>query len=254
MVKNKRIIVTGASKGLGSVCAGTLAEHGARLVLIARSEDKLQDVQMKLETPDNHLSIAADLTDMEQLHESVIKAKEFLGKIDGVLHVVGGGLGLRDKLLSAEDLMKLFTLNVSVAAEINRLVVPSMIEQKKGNLVHVCSISSSEVTGSVGYNTVKAALAGYVRSLGREIASSGVVATGILPGGFYAPENSFARMEKNNPEGLKDFIQKQLPRKALGRAEEISPLILMLCSDHASMMGGCLVPIDAGEGRSFFVS
>ena len=126
-----------------------------------------------------------------------------------------------------------------------------MVKRKKGNLVHVGSIASVEATGSVGYNTVKAALAGYVRTLGRELAGAGVVVTGILPGGFYAPENSWVRLKANKPDVVDNFIETKLPRKFLGKAEEIVPLISFLCSDAASMMGGCLVPIDAGEGMSF---
>ena len=126
-----------------------------------------------------------------------------------------------------------------------------MIQRKYGNLVHVCSIASSEATGSVGYNTVKAALAAYVRTLGRELAGSGIVATGILPGGFYAPGNSWERLEEKNPAAVKQFIKERLPRDFLGNGEELIPMIQLLCSDDASMMAGCLVPIDAGEGFSY---
>ena len=129
--------------------------------------------------------------------------------------------------------------------------MPEMVKRGKGNLVHIGSIASSEATASVGYNTVKAALAAYVRSLGREIAGSGIVATGILPGGFYAPGNSWERLEATKPEVVKQFIEERLPRKFLGRAEELIPMILLLCSDTASMMGGCLVPVDAGEGKAY---
>lgn len=252
-LKRKSIIITGASKGLGSVCAKALADQGARLVLMARSKEKLEKVRLSLDCPEMHLSIPLDLTDMSQLSEGIKKAKSFFADIDVVLHVVGGGLGLRDPLLDADGLRRLFTLNLVVAAEINRLIVPDMIKKGKGNLVHIASIASTEATGSVGYNTVKAALAAYVRSIGREIAGSGVVATGILPGGFYAPENSWERLEAKSPEIVKKFIDERLPRKFLGRAGELIPMILLLCSDAASMMGGCLVPIDAGEGISYLV-
>jgi len=250
-LKDKGIIITGASRGLGSVCAQALAEQGARLVLMARSEDKLEDVRISCSDSDRHLCLALDLTDAKQLYDGINKTKEFLGDIDVVLHVAGGGLGLRDPLISPEDLDKLFVLNLKVAVAINKLVLPGMMKRRTGNLVHVGSIASSEAVASVGYNTVKAALAAYVRSLGREITGSGVVATGILPGGFYAPGNSWERLKKNKPEIVKKFIKERLPRGFLGNAEEIIPLILFICSDKASMMGGCLVPIDAGEGKSY---
>src|SRR3989337_1745582 len=250
-LKGKRIVVTGASRGLGSVSARALAEHGAHLVRLARSADKLEEIRDSLMHPERHLSIPLDLTDPQQLHEGLDKARSFLGEIDAVLHNVGGGLGLRDPLLTTDDLLKLFTLNLFVAVEINRIIGPEMIKRGSGNLVHIASIASAEATASVGYNTVKAALAAYVRSLGREMAGSGVVVTGILPGGFYAPENSWERLEAKSPDVVKKFIEERLPRKFLGRAEELIPMILLLCSDAASMMGGCLVPIDAGEGRYY---
>lgn len=250
-LKNKHILITGASIGLGSVCAKALADQNACLVLMARSEEKLEEVRRSCKNPEKHLSIALDLTDGNKLHEGIRRAKDFLGEIDVVLHVVGGGLGLRDPLLSREDFIKLFTLNVMVAAEINRIVVPDMLKRKSGNLVHIGSIASTEATASVGYNTVKAGLAAYVRSLGREIAGSGVIVTGILPGGFYAPGNSWERLKAEKPEVVKKYIKERLPRGFLGKAEELIPIILLLCSDAASMMGGCLVPVDAGEGRSY---
>lgn len=249
--RDKKILITGASKGLGAVCARSFAQDGARLALMARSVDKLRDIIEETGAPDDHMALGVDCQDLKAVREGTEKVMHYFGEIDIVLHVVGGGYGMHNPLLSAQDFMKLLTVNVTAAIEINHLVAPKMVERKNGNLVHVCSIASAEATGSVGYNTVKAALAAYVRSLGRELAASGVVATGILPGGFYAPENAFARLKEKNPQGYADFIQNRLPRKFLADAEELIPLIKLLSSDQASMMAGCLVPIDAGEGRSF---
>jgi len=251
---NKNIIITGASKGLGSVCAKALAEHGAKLVLMARSEEKLERLRASLHHPQKHLGISLDLTDVGQIQQGINKAKEFLGDINVILHVAGGGLGLRDPLLGSDDFLRLFALNLLAAAEINRIIIPDMIKRRSGNIVHVASIAAGEATASVGYNTVKASLAAYVRSLGREIVGSGLVATGILPGGFYAPDNSWERLGTQKPEIVKQFIAERLPRKFLGKAEELIPMILLLCSDNASMMGGCLVPMDAGEGRTYITT
>jgi NAD(P)-dependent dehydrogenase (short-subunit alcohol dehydrogenase family) len=250
-VKNRRILITGASKGLGAVAAEAFAERGARLVLLARSHDKLESVRQSCMDPERHLSISVDLLDLEQLQQAVFKAKEFLGDIDVVLHSAGGGLGLGDHLLEHGDFLRLFALNLGAAAEINRLVAPEMKGRRSGNLVHVGSIASNEGVGSTGYNTVKAALAAYVRSVGRELNRFNVIATGILPGGFIGPENAMARLQEANPEAYGKFIEERLPRQVMGEAKELIPMLLLLCSDGASMMGGCLVPIDAGEGRAY---
>jgi len=251
VLNGKKAIVTGASYGLGAVCAKALALEGVSMVLIARTKQKLEEVRQNCKNPDNHLTVEADLTDIAQLKDAIKTSVDFLGDVDIILHVAGGGLGLRDPLLNAEGMEKLFQLNMFAAAEINTLVIPEMLKKRKGNVVHICSIASSEATGSVGYNTAKAALAAYVRTLGREVAGSGVVVTGILPGGFFAQGNSWARLQNKKPDIVKRFVEENLPRKFLGKAEELVPMILLLCSESASMMGGCLVPIDAGEGKSY---
>jgi 3-oxoacyl-[acyl-carrier protein] reductase len=253
-LQGKRILITGASRGLGSVCARAFAEQGAKLVLMARSKDTLDEVRDSCHRATDHLAIAVDLTDGTAVERAVQEATDFLGQIDVVLHVAGGGLGLREPLISSDDLLKLFSLNVAAAAEINRLVAPAMMGRGRGNLVHVGSVASSEAVASVGYNTVKAGLAAYVRSLGNHLAAHGIIATGILPGGFNAPGNSWQRLKANKPEVADRFIAERLPRGRLADAEELVPLIVFLCSDAAGMMGGCLVPIDAGEGKTYAVA
>lgn len=194
---------------------------------------------------------AVDLTDFNQLRAGIEQLQDELGAVDVVLHVAGGGLGLREPLITAPDLQLLFQLNVAAAAEINRLLAPKMTAAGRGNLVHVGSIASQEAVASVGYNTVKAALAAYVRSLGRQLAASGVIVTGILPGAFHAPQNAMDRLKANKLEIYQDFIKERLPRGKMGEAEELLPLIMFLCTAAAGMMSGCMVPIDAGEGISY---
>jgi len=249
--QEKRILITGASKGLGYICAQEFEKQGAQLVMVARSSSKLEQLKNTFSNPANHLVFSADLLNHDSIQSLVKKGLEHSGGFDIVLHILGGGYGFRDPLITWEQLDTLFKVNVSVAAEINRLIVPGMVEKKYGRLVHVGSIASQEATASVGYNTVKSALASYVRSLGRELAESKVVASGILPGAFYAPGNSWERLKATKPEVVKKFIEKNLPRKKIADADEVLPLIFFLASESASMMSGCCVPIDAGEGKSY---
>ena len=251
--QDKNILITGASKGLGSVCAREFAGLGARLVIAGRNVEKLEELRQAFPDPDSHRVFAGDLTSPEVCQELLGKAMEFLGGFDIIIHVAGGGYGFRDPLLTWEQFDSLLKINVSCAVEINRRVIPEMIKNNYGRVVHIGSIAGQEATGSVGYNTVKAALSGYVRSLGRELADKGVVVTGILPGAFYAPGNSWRRLEENKPEVVEKFIKDKLPRGRIAGAEEIVPLILFLAGNSASMMSGSCVPIDAGEGKAYLV-
>ena len=172
-------------------------------------------------------------------------------EIDIIIHCAGGGLGLRGPYITAQQFNNLFMVNLAGGAEINRRALPYMQDKGWGRVVHVCSIASGEAVGSVGYNTIKAALAAYVRSLGRELAPFGVVVSGISPGAFEAPSNAMSRLQRTSPEAYEEYLTKRLPRGFMGKAEELIPLLRYLISDEASMMGGCVVPIDAGEGRYY---
>ena len=218
----KRALITGASRGLGAVAVEAFSAEYDVVPFTRAQYDFLR--------PDERCEIPP---------------------VDIIIHCAGGGLGLREPCLSADGFYQLFMVNLGGAAEINRLAMPHMQENGWGRIIHICSIASGEAIGSVGYNTVKAALAAYVRSIGRELAPFGVVVTGISPGGFEAPDNAMARLKERSPEAYQEFTEKRLPRGHMGKAEELIPLLRYLISPEASMMGGCVVPIDAGEGRYY---
>lgn len=249
--EGKRILITGASKGLGAVCFLEFAKMGARLAISGRTKENLGKLLKETKDPDSHIAISLDLSEEYNVQEFVQKGSEFLGGVDIIIHALGGGYGFSDPILSWKQLDLLHKVNLYAGAEINKLVIPNMIKNQRGTIIHVGSIASQEAVGSVGYNTVKASLAAYVRSLGREMASSGIIVTGILPGGFTAPGNAMIRLKENKPEVYDSFIMERIPRRKMGSVSEIIPLICLLASDSGSMMSGCCVPIDAGEGKAY---
>ena len=217
-----KVLITGASKGLGLVACEYFTKDGWEVFPFTRKEyDYLKTWNYAL--PD----------------------------VEAIIHCAGGGLGLRGPYITAGQMYELFMTNLGGAMEINRMALPAMQQKGYGRVVHVLSIASGEAVGSLGYNTIKHALAGYVRSLGRELAPFGVVVSGISPGGFLAPGNAMARLQEANKEAYEDFLKNRLPRGKMGTAEELMPLLKLLVSPEASMMGGSIVAIDAGEARYY---
>ncbi len=247
----KRILITGASKGLGSVIAQAFAAEGASLLLAARDEERLNALRQTLPDSSNHDVFAADLLLPGKAKELARHACQNFGGVDIAVHAMGGGLGLRDPLLTEEELTTLFAVNLGASADINRDLVPGMAAKGWGRILHIGSVASTDAIASVGYNTVKAALAAYVRSLGRSLAGQGIVVCGILPGAFYAPDNSWRRLESRDPKAVADFTATRLPRGHIGKAEELIPLLLLLAGEGASMMAGTMVAIDAGEAVAY---
>ena len=248
-----RVLVTGASRGLGSIAAAAFAARGARLFLAGRDMERLSALRSELPDPDRHVLFAGDLLQQAEVVRLTEQVKENWGAPNIILHCMGGGYGFRDPLLTWEQFEKLHRVNFGAGAEINRLLVPEMQERGGGHIVHVGSTASSEAIGSVGYNTVKAGLAAYVRSLGNALADSNVIVTGILPGAFYGPDNAWRRMERNKPEIIDEFVADRLPRGRIADGQEIMPLLFLLAGSGASMLAGSCVAIDAGESRAYAV-
>tara|TARA_B100000787_G_scaffold92533_1_gene68320 strand:+ start:394 stop:1137 length:744 start_codon:yes stop_codon:yes gene_type:complete len=244
----KKIIIIGASKGLGQAAAIWFSKLDYKIALLSRSHLNLEKVRKKCKNSKLHISLEINLLDISTIKKSINRAIKFLNGVDVVLHAAGGGLGLKENLISANDFLKLLNLNILSAVEINRLIIPKM---KKGNIIHVGSIASYESVGSVGYNSAKATITAYVKTLGRELSKKNIIMTGILPGGFMAPENAMHRLKKNNKKAFNDFIKNRLPRKKMGNTNEIMPIIEFLASKNAGMMSGCLIPMDGGEGKSY---
>jgi len=248
---NKKIILTGASKGLGAETCKVLASKGARIAMLSRSKIEMDKLRNVMKNSSNHISIKVDLLKNRQINTAVQKAKKFLKEVDIIIHIAGGGYGLKEALIKNTDLKTLFQINLGAAAEINKLVVNDKRKNHDLKLIHVGSIASNEAVGSVGYNVAKSALAAYVRSLGRELYRHKVLVTGILPGGFIANGNAMDRLKIKKIETYKKFIKTRLPRGIMGKVEEVIPMLLFLCSKHSTMMGGCLIPMDAGEGKFY---
>jgi len=252
-LRNKKILVVGSSKGLGKSLSIELAKINARIAMLSRSVDNLDRIKKKLKNPSKHLVHHIDLENTQSINKAIDFVIKKFNHLDVIYHVAGGGYGFKEPLIENQKLLKLFKVNVAGAAEINKIVIKKKNKKKITRIIHIGSISSYEATGSVGYNAVKSSLAGYVRSLGREMYKQNTIITGVMPGGFEAPENAMIRLKNKNKLAYTNFIKQRLPRKKMGNVKEILPLLMLLGTNFSDMMGGCMVPIDGGEGKSYII-
>jgi 3-oxoacyl-[acyl-carrier protein] reductase len=249
--KGKKILITGASKGLGKAAAIAFEKEGANLALAARSEDKLNLLTNSFLKKDKHLIFNLDLLEtknIKTLTDTVLKKWK---SIDVILHCVGGSLGVNETLVEWDNLIKCLNGNIGIASEINRQLVPRMKEQNSGSIIHVGSIVSSEAVASVPYSTAKAALSGYVKPLGIKLAEHGIIVSGILPGAFYGDDNAMFRYEYYKPEEYKEFV-KSLPQGRMPHAEEYVPMLFMLSNPKSKIMSGSLISMDGAQGRAYY--
>jgi 3-oxoacyl-[acyl-carrier protein] reductase len=250
-VKDKRILVTGASNGLGRAAAIAFESKGSRLALVARSRDKLNSIISSYNKSDLHLSYDMDLLITSNINELCKDIIDKWGGIDVILHCIGGSLGVNDTLVEWEDFIKVLNGNFGIASQINKHLVPAMKKQGSGNIIHVGSIVAYEALGSVPYGTSKAALSGYVRSLGKELLEDGIIVSGILPGAFYGEDGAMSRYKYYKPEEYKEYVE-TLPQQRMPEANEYLPILYLLSNSESKVMSGSLITMDGSQGQAYY--
>lgn len=256
-LRDKKILVTGASKGIGRACAIALAAEGAEVIICARDAAALEKVRGTLpggyeEPLRRHRAFAVDLMHADGPARLMNWLSAQVGTIDGVVHNLGGTLGVRDPLATLEQWRRVWRLNLEVAIEINASLIPQMQREHRGKIIFVSSLAAFEHQGSVPYSVVKAALTAYVRGVGRTYAADGIVAAAVVPGVILSEGGHWDESRKRDPAYVEKYIQERLPRGDFGTAEEVAVAVTFLCSDLASAFVGSIVPLEGGQGRSFF--
>ena len=246
--KNKKILITGSTSGLGLVCAKNFIDKKATVYVCGRKKKNL--ALLKKDKSNRIYSFCGDLLVKKNFLKFIKDVKQKMKKIDIIIHCLGGSLGLKKPLLNDKEFLKLYQTNIGIAAEINRLL-KNHLSQDKSFILHIGSIASVEAIGSVGYNTIKTSLVAYVKSLAINLIKDNVIVTGLLPGAFEAKDNAFERLKKRNYKVYKNFIKKRIPGKKIRNAEEFLPLINLLCSSEGEILAGSSISADACESKAY---
>ena len=251
-LKNKNVLITGSSKGLGEYLSKYLSKYCSRILLVARNLEKLEQLKIDL-SPTECEYFATDLLE-EYSTEALC---DFMKKInfepDIVIHNVGGALGKKNPISIKQDFLDVWNFNVGVQIEINNKIIPKMIEKKWGRIVSISSILAKNggmpfepYGGSIHYNTAKSYLNSYNKCLSRELAQHNIVVSTVMPGVLLSEGKYWHKMIQKNPELVADFLDKHVSVKRFGLYEELAPFILLLCSDYASYCSGTELNIDGG--------
>lgn len=254
-INGKKVLITGASKGIGAAIARAFAAEGCKVSIVARHEEKLKQLIEEIGgAKETHDFLSADL---REAGAPTRVAKELLARhesFDIVVHNVGGALGCKNPLSPVEDWNRVWQFNVGIAIEMNALLVPPMQKQRWGRIIHISSISAElgeprqhPYGGALPYAAAKAYLNAYVRGLGRELAEENIVVTALMPGAILSEGKYWDKLRKANPDIVSDFLCRYYAIGRFGKAEEIAPFAVFLASEQASYAASSIVPIDGGR-------
>lgn len=244
LLKDKIVLITGASKGLGKIFALTAAKEGA-IVLFTFSKKSADAEKTLLELKNisnfDHTFFQVDCFDSKANMKMAKEIKEKFGRVDVLINNAGVSEFLPLALLDDEDWDKLSNINLKGVYSTTRAILPLMLKQKNGSILNISSLAGVRILAApIHYCATKAGVKGFTESLSKEIGRYNIrvncLAPGILDGGVATgiPENK-----------LNSFI-KQVSLKRIGTFEEVADAACFLVSDLNSYMSGNTVIMDGG--------
>jgi 3-oxoacyl-[acyl-carrier protein] reductase len=247
---NKVVLVTGGSKGIGLAIAAAFVEEGAKVAIVARGQDALQEAKDRC---NNHLLlIQADLFDENARERVVENVIDHFGTIDILVNNVGGSNGSTTEETDLRLFHEAFELNYFSAVHFSKLVLPFLKEKKAGSIINISSIFGRESGGKVTYNSAKAAMISFTKALADEVIKDGIRVNGVAPGSILHPTGNWQKRLKENPEKIKRFVEHEIPAGRFGTVEEIANVVLFLASEKSSWVVGATINVDGGQSKSNF--
>ena len=223
-LKGKTIIITGASSGIGEATAMKLAKEGANVVLTARSEDKLNKLQSKIEKENagKAIVVPADVTKKEDWKKVADKTKKEFGSIDGLINNAGLMPLSYVKNLHTDEWDKMVDVNIKGVLNGVAAVLPTMMEQKSGNIINISSSAGRKIyPGGAVYCATKSAVRMFSEGLRQELAPNfNINVTSIEPG-FVDTALTDTITDEEIKEGLLSNFKEMTPLEAVDIAEAI---------------------------------
>lgn len=245
-IRGKVALVTAATRGIGLAIAQVLAAEGARVSVVARTEDEVRRVAESI----GGFGVAADVLTVEGCRSAVERTRDALGPVEILVNNFGARAGTSWGDTTTAEFEAAFQGNLVVSARMTELVLAGMLERRWGRVVVISSVFGREAGGAPAYNAAKAAENSYVKSLAREIASKGVTVNAVAPGSILWDGGGWHRRQQSDPEGIAAFVRHEMPMGRFGTVEEVAGVVAFVCSTHASLLNGACIAVDGAQGRS----
>jgi 3-oxoacyl-[acyl-carrier protein] reductase len=252
---NKVAIVTGASRGLGLASARSLAAEGCQVAVCARGAERLEQAAAELRTiagsETQILPIVADVSKADDVNRVVECTADRFGGLDILVNNVGLGRGGSLEETSEQAWQEAFDQTLFPAIRASRAAVPRMRLRGGGVIVIISSIFGREAGGRMTYNVVKAAEISLGKSLAQQLAGDNIRVVTVAPGSILFPGGSWHARQQADPQGIAEFVKRELPFGRFGKSEEVGDVVAFLASPRASWIAGTTVVVDGSQSRMF---
>tara|TARA_B100000459_G_scaffold134689_1_gene90486 strand:+ start:813 stop:1580 length:768 start_codon:yes stop_codon:yes gene_type:complete len=246
-LKNKSILITGSSRGIGKAIAYQCAEHGAKVIISSRNIDICEQTTEEINTKLGNevaYAIPANISDDNQLENLVNETRKKIGKIDVLICNAATNPFMGSMLdMPIEKFDKVMHNNIRSNQILCNLVLPEMISKEDGSIIIISSIAAIKGSPILGaYNISKAADVMIVKNIAAEFGHKNIRANSIAPGLI---KTDFAKALWENPDILKTVLS-STPMQRIGVPDEIAGVAVMLASDAGNYINGQTIVVDGG--------
>ncbi|WP_041340484.1 SDR family NAD(P)-dependent oxidoreductase [Runella slithyformis] len=235
-------LVTGAASGIGLAIAHKLLAEGAKVALLDCNEKGLQNEFAGYK--EQVMLIGVDITDEALVQETVDQVLAHFGKIDILVNCVGitGATNLKSHEVSSENLHKVFEVNFMSCFYTSKAVLPSMMAQNYGRILHIASIAGKEGNaGMLAYSASKAAVIGLTKVQGKEYAEYGITVNALAPAVIQTP------LVDALPDVQVKYMTDKIPMKRCGTLDEAADLVAYIVSSKNSFTTGFTFDLSGGR-------
>jgi NAD(P)-dependent dehydrogenase (short-subunit alcohol dehydrogenase family) len=250
-MKDKVVIVTGASSGIGRAATLQLANDGASVVAVGRNEKELISLSSKI-GPDGGTIKAhlADVTELSQLDRIVSETVHTFGKIDVLVNSAGIIKNGTIETTTLDDWDRMLNINLRSVFALTQKCIPHLVETK-GNIVNVSSVAGSRSFPNVlAYCVSKAGVDQLTRCMALELGSKGVRVNAVNPGVVITNLHKRGGMDEDAYSAFLEHSRETHPIGRPGTPEEVAELITFLASEKASWITGATYEIDGGRAQT----
>ena len=241
-IKNRIALVTGSSRGIGSVISERLSMAGAHVVCVSRSKAEIKDLSEKIKKNGGSSSFfPCDISDKPSVENLIKSTLDKYGQVDILINNAGI---TKDNLLirmSEKQWDTVLATNLNSAFYTTKTVIKSMMKNRFGRIVNISSIVG--LTGNQGqgnYSASKAGLIGFSKSIAKEVATRGITVNCIAPGFIET------KMTEKLSEKVRENILNNIPMKKIGNPDDIANTVLFLVSNEANYITGQTITVDGG--------
>jgi NAD(P)-dependent dehydrogenase (short-subunit alcohol dehydrogenase family) len=243
----RKVIVTGASSGIGRASALRFLSEGHSVALVGRREGALQEVASTADRPGSSFIIAADLSDEKQTESCISQAVEMLGGLNVLINAAGILKAGRIEDTNLELWDERMNINLRSVFHLMKLAAPHL-ERSKGNIVNVSSVTGPRsFPGVLAYCVSKAAVDQLTRCTALELATKGIRVNEVNPGVVVTELHRAGGMKNEAYAAFLEHSKTTHPLGRVGQPEEVADLIYFLASDGAGWITGATVSIDGGR-------